>query len=132
MDFLQRLVASEPVKGRAGGDRVDRAGREWDRLGGAGQGPNAGERGLEHGAHLRHGLDGDDLRPGPHQERRQLSGARGQVEDCTAGAEVQLSRQPRDRLRRIGRPALVIRRGRAGESLRGRVVKLGAHRLPGA
>ena len=86
VDLGERLVTAEPVEGLADRDRIDARVVERDRLRGSRVRRHAGKRPLERGAHLGDGLDRDHGRPGADQQRGQLPGAGGEVEDDPAPA----------------------------------------------
>ena len=118
----ERGFGVEPVERLRDGDRVDRAGREGQRLRGAGHRRDIGLGAVQDLAHPLDRLDGDDPRPARREEPGQLAGPGGQVDEPGAGPDDQPVLEPLHRVGRIRRAALLVGVGAAAEPRRGDLV----------
>ena len=117
LDLGQRHRPVEPMEGLADGHDVGAVIGERHGLGRAVEG--AGRR-TDGGAHLGHGLDRDHLAAQRGQRAGELAAARGEIDHRAPGAQIELLRQPRDRLGRVLRARTLVGLHRAREARRRR------------
>ena len=123
-DLLDGALGVEPVPGLRDQHGVDAVVGQRNLLGGAEQRRGVGQRIAEHLEHLRDRVDGDHVEAAFDQPRRQLAGARAEVEHVARARR----QQPVDRLRRIGRSAALVGRGLRAERQRTLLVGRVGHR----
>ena len=111
MELGQSLVVAEPVERLADRDAVDARVGQRDRLGRTEQRLGLGHGSAQLRQHLLAGLHGDHPCACGHERARQLAGAGAEVEHGSAGAKVELSDDPRDRLVWVFGPRALVEIG---------------------
>ncbi len=116
-DLRERALLIEPVQRLPDGDGVDRIVRQRNGFGDGTAGGDAGMSADQFGEHLRIRFDGDDRCARGEQTRRQLSGARAEIDDDGRVRRVERLQRPADTGQRVVGPVFVVGGGVWAEGL---------------